>query len=158
MALPKIKELLAIILVVNVIGLLAIFGFVYHQTESILDDIRNVSQEIQVKLDNTNELLTELNSNIQGLDQLNDRINEINSNVAEIKRGISNLNDVYPNQTVIINNVTQDKLNNAINNAVTVELSSIKWKTNFNFILNIIFGSLLTLGGVFYIYITWKRK
>ena len=165
------------------IGILILIALIISSS-IIYSQVVSVSNNVQTKLDSTNELLTQLNENIQGLDQLNAQIGDINTkisaieqsvsilsnntqslshvetNLIEIKQELKNLQQIYPpNQTVVLNNINQDNLNTIINNAVDLEFQKIEWKTNFNFILNIIFGSLLSLGGIgvaFY-YVTKKN-
>ena len=174
----SIKQILVtfgiIFLVINSVGLIIIWF-----------NINSVSNEVQKKLDNTNELLTKLNSNIQGLDKLNQNIGDIksdissinslvsvlpnntasitnvNSNLVEINTNLDALTKIYPpNQTLVINNMKQEELNKLINNAVNLEFSKISNKTTFNFILNIIFGTitLFSLGGLVFYFIFKKKE
>lgn len=182
----RIKDILVtfgiIFLIINIIGLIIIGFIIKNSTQKMLDKMRGISNEVQIKLNNTNELLTKLNSNIQGLDQLNKRINDINNNISsieksisilpnntasitnfnnsliEIKNNLKNLTKIYPpNQTLVINNINQETLNKIINNAVDIEFSKISKKVNFNFILNIAFA-LLSLGGISFAIYFFSRK
>lgn len=150
----------------------------------IYGKIVGISNDVTTKLDDTNTLLTELNSKIIGLDELNKNINGIKEDISSIKTSIgvlpnntasiSNINNelvdidnslnslakIYPpNQTIVINNMKQEELNNLINNAVDLEFSKISKETNFNFWLNVVFGtiSLFSLGGIA-IYLVINRK
>ncbi|KHO50617.1 MAG: hypothetical protein QT04_C0050G0026 [archaeon GW2011_AR11] len=177
------NQFLWIFVIINIIGLFIIGIIVFTQTATILSNIKSVSNEVQTKLDNTNELLTKLNSNIQGLDQLNQQIasikedtgfieksistlpnntrslSQVQTNLFEVKQELKTLTEIYPpNQTIVLNNVNEDNLNTMINNAVDLEFKKIELKTNFNFILNIIFGSLLSIGFAIYLIVNKKKS
>jgi ABC-type transporter Mla subunit MlaD len=165
------------------IGILILIALIISSS-IIYYQVASVSNNVQTKLDSTNELLTKLNKNIQGLDQLNEQIrnisarissieksvsglpnntqslSQVQTNLLEVKQELNTLSKIYPpNQTIILNNLNEDSLNTIINNVVKLEFQKIEWKTNFNFILNIIFGSLLSLGGIsLAIYYTAKKK
>ena len=172
----SIKNILAIgigiIIIINLVAI--IFGSI---------SMNSLSNDVQAKLDNTNDLLTKLNSNIQGLDQLNQQISsikedinsiensvlslpnntqslgQVQNNLVGIKQELNRLSQIYPpNQTIVLNNIEEDNLNTIINNAVDLEFRKIEWKTNWNFGLNIFFGSLLSLGFGFYLYFIFKKK
>ena len=165
------------------IGILILIALIISSIV-IYGKLVSVSNDVETKLDSTNELLTKLNSNLQGLEQLNQQISAIKEDISsiqqsvstlpnntqsisqvqnsliEVKQELNSLTKIYPpNQTIVLNNVNEDNLNTIINNAVDLEFSKIEWKTNFNFILNIIFGSLLSLGGIsFALYFVLKKK
>ncbi len=112
-------------------------------------NVSKIPREIQKDMDKVDRLVTELDSKL-------DQLNNLNQKVSRIESSIITLSTKYPpNQTININNMNQQELNRVINNAINAEFENIRLKVDFNFVLNIIFGSLLSLGGL---YLIFKRK
>jgi hypothetical protein len=165
-----------------IIGIIILLALIISSAV-IYGKIVGISNDVTTKLDDTNRLLIELNSKILGLDKLNENIDEIksdiysiessisilpnntasitniNTNLVEINNNLDALKKAYPpNQTIVINNIKQEELNSLINNVVDLEFSSISKKVQINFIFNIIFGSLLSLGGISFAIYYYNKK
>ena len=178
MADARRREYLAIFVIIGVVilAILIISSFV------IYFKVASISGKVESKLNEVNVLLEKLNSNLEGLDTLNSKISEISQRVSSMEGTLSNspnkeqLNSINtelssikgelqvlsqkypPSQEVYLNNINQTNLNGIINDAVNLEFSNINRKVNINLILNILFGSLISIGGIsFSIYYVIKK-
>lgn len=101
----------------------------------------NIPSKIQSNVDRIEQSANKIDSKLSALDSLNNRVSGIESSLIVLS------NKYPPNQTININNMNQEELNRAINNAVNIEMENVKWKINLNFWLE----SLLSLSFIWYI-------
>ena len=127
-------------------------------------EIVSMSSDIQSKFDILDNITTKLNNNLQSLNQLDDKlsniekeVSHINSNTKSLPLDVQSIGSQLSNisselnstrQNLIINNISQNELNSVIENTIDVKFNSISTKTNVNLIFNIVFGALLSLGGI----------
>jgi hypothetical protein len=127
------------------IGVLILIAIV---VSSVVMSAQLVSVSGQIK-----NRLKEVDGLIEKLEKSVETMEGISGGVSRIEGALITLSNKYPpEQTINVNNMNQQELNRAINNAVEVELEEVKWKINFNFVLNIAFGALLSLGGLYLIF------
>jgi|SRR3989344_371228 len=107
----------------------------------------NLPVKIESNVNKLEQSANKLDSKLATLDNINNRVSGIENNIALLS------NKYPPNQTINVNNMNQQELNNAINNAVNLEFENVKWKIN----VNLIFNSLLSLTFVLYL-IFWRKK
>ncbi len=108
-----------------------------------------IPSKIESNVDKIEQSASKLDSKLNTLDNLNNKISNIETKIIELSTKYP------PNQTININNMNQQELNRAINNAIDLKFNNISEKIQINFILNIIFGSLLSIGFIIYL---WGRK
>ena len=127
-------------MIIFVILAIAILAVQIISSIIIYLNVSKIPNEIREDMNKVDRLVTELDSKLNQLNDLNQKVSSIESNIIALS------NKYPPNQTVNINNVNQNDLNRAINNAINLKFETISGKVEFNFWFNIIVG--LSLIGV----------
>lgn len=138
--------LMVIIMIVQIISSF----FITSQMNKSVSDLKDKAKEI-------NLLVDQLNQNLQYLKESNKKIDELEIKIINLGNNLSQLSEKYPpQQTIYVEGMSQENLTNAINNYVDLRFDDYSKKITFNFWFNIIFGSLLSLGGISY-YLIYRR-
>lgn len=102
--------------------------------------------KIASNVDKLEQTTKTLDSKLKTIEDLNTRVSSIESNIIVLT------NKYPPNQTINVNNMNQEDFNRAVNNAVNLQFENVKWKINLNFALNIVFGSLISISFIVYLF------
>lgn len=127
---------------------LSVIFLIVHIVSSIIiyNSVSELPNQIKEDAEKIDRLVGELDSRLNQLDNINQRVSSIESTM------ITLTGKYPPNQTINVNNMNQNELNHAINNAINAEFENIKWKVDLNFVLNIFFGSLISISFIVYLF------